>query len=207
MRSNICKIENGTKDLSAILKESERVAEYNGLTGKQALQLRLLCEELDGMLPNIIDDFSGSLWIDYDDGVCKINVSVKIPELTASKKRGLIEISGDKKNASAIGIVGKIRSAVEDFLLNEEEYVSSTSAGLLYPSEGFSEGVDYSYIWSLEQYRNTVNEETETAAWDELEKSVIASVADDVIVGVKGSVADIIIVKKLDKEIKYENSF
>ena len=207
MRSNICKIENGTKDLSAILKESERVAEYNGLTGKQALQLRLLCEELDGMLPNIIDDFSGSLWIDYDDGVCKINVSVKIPELTASKKRGLIEISGNKKNASAIGIVGKIRSAVEDFLLNEEEYVSSTSAGMLYPSAGCSEGVDYSYIWSLEQYRNTVNEETETAAWDELEKSVIASVADDVIVGVKGSVADIIIVKKLDKEIKYENSF
>ena len=32
-------------------------------------------------------------------------------------------------------------------------------------------------------------------AWDELEKSVIASVADDVIVGVKGRKADLIIVK------------
>ena len=83
MRSDICKIEKGTKDLSAILKESERVAEYNGLTGKQALQLRLLCEEVDGMLPNIIDDFGGSLWIDYEDGGCKVNVSVKIPDLTA----------------------------------------------------------------------------------------------------------------------------
>ena len=47
MKSNICKIEKGTKDLEAILKESERVAEYNGLTHKQSLQLRLLCEELD----------------------------------------------------------------------------------------------------------------------------------------------------------------
>jgi hypothetical protein len=195
MRSNVCKIENGTRDLAAILQESERVAEYNRLTDKQTLQLRLLCEEVDGMLPNIIDDFSGSLWIDYDNGVCKVNVSVKIPDLTAEKKKRLIDISGDKKNASAIGIVGKIRSAVEDFLLNEEEYVSSTSAGLFHPSTGFSEGVDYSYIWSLEQYRNTVNE-TETAVWDELEKSVIASVADDVIVGVKGNQADIIIVKK-----------
>ena len=29
MRSNVCKIENGTKDLEAILKESEKVAVYN----------------------------------------------------------------------------------------------------------------------------------------------------------------------------------
>ena len=32
--------------------------------------------------------------------------------------------------------------------------------------------------------------------WDELEKSVIASTADDVIVGVKGKRADIVIIKK-----------
>ena len=66
MKSNVCKIEQGTKDLAAILKESERVAEYNGLTHKQALQLRLLCEEIDGMLPNMIDNFEGNLWIDFD---------------------------------------------------------------------------------------------------------------------------------------------
>ena len=195
MKSNVCKIENGTRDLAVILKESERVAEYNCLTDMQALQLRLLCEEVDGMLPNIIDDFKGSLWIEYDNGICKVNVSIKIPELTAGRKRDLVEISSNKKNASATGIVGKIRCAVEDFLLNEEEYVSSTSAGLFHHSTGFSDGVDYSYIWSLEQYKNTVNEETETVAWDELEKSVIASVADDVIVGVMGNRADIIIVK------------
>jgi hypothetical protein len=196
MRSNVCKIENGTRDLAAILQESERVAEYNRLTDKQTLQLRLLCEEVDGMLPNIIDDFSGSLWIDYDNGVCKVNVSIKIPEMTSVRKRELVEISSNKKNASAIGIVGKIRSAVEDFLLSEDEYARSTSVGLFHPSTGYSEGVDYSYIWSLEQYKNTVNEESKAVAWDELEKSVIASVADDVIVGVKGNQADIIIVKK-----------
>ena len=45
-------------------------------------------------------------------------------------------------------------------------------------------------------YRNNVTEEAEPVYWDELEKSVIASVADDVIVGVKGNQADIIIVKR-----------
>ena len=46
MKSNVCKIENGTKDLAAILKESEKVAVYNELTHKQTLQLRLICEEV-----------------------------------------------------------------------------------------------------------------------------------------------------------------
>ena len=121
MQSHVCVIEKGSKDLDTILKECEKVAEYNGLTDKQALQLRLLCEEVDGMLPNIIDDFSGKLWIEYDSGVCKVNVSIKIPDLNAGKKKELIEISTGKKNSSAVGIVGKIRNAIEDFLLNEEE--------------------------------------------------------------------------------------
>ena len=56
MKSSVCKIEQGSQDLEAILKESERVAAYMGLTHKQTLQLRLLCEEMDGMLPHIIDD-------------------------------------------------------------------------------------------------------------------------------------------------------
>ena len=196
MRSNICKIEKGTKDLAAILEESERVAEYNGLTQKQSFQLRLLCEEIDGMLPNIIEDFEGTLWIDFDDGVCKVNVSVKIPEFDARKKENLIEISKEKKNAAAVGVVGKIRNAIENFFFsekNEDAYASSsTSFGL---STGYSEGVDYSYLWSLEQYRSSVKKDS-VEEWDELEKSVIASVADDVIVGIKGKQADITIIKK-----------
>ena len=195
MQSHVCVIEKGSKDLDTILKECEKVAEYNGLTDKQALQLRLLCEEVDGMLPNIIDDFSGKLWIEYDSGVCKVNVSIKIPDLNAGKKKELIEISTGKKNSSAVGIVGKIRNAIEDFLLNEEEYTVSTSAGFQ-RSTGFSEGVDYKYIWSLEEYRGCVNQDEAPEAWDELEKSIIASLADNVLVGVKGNQADIAIIKK-----------
>ena len=194
MKSNVCKIEKGSKDLAAILKESERVAEYNGLTHKQSLQLRLLCEELDGMLPNIIDDFDGELWIEYEEGVCKVNVSVEIPELNTAKKEELIAVSKNKKNAAAVGIVGRIRNAIENFFLSEEAQVSmGVSSGSMYLFNGY---MDYAHLWSLQQYRTTVKKEENTEEWDELEKSVIASVADDVIVGVKGKKADIVIVKK-----------
>ena len=197
MKSNVCKIDKGTKDLVSIFKESERVAEYNGFTHKQALQLRLLCEEIDGMLPNIIDDFDGDFWIEYEEGVCKVNVSIKIPEINAGKKEELISISKDKKNAAAVGIVGKIRNAIENFFLNEEAMVAfSASANTFHLATGFSDGVDYSYLWSLDQYRSTVTKDEQEGAWVELEKSVIASVADDIIVGIKGKQADIVVVKK-----------
>ena len=196
MKSNVCKIVNGTSDLAAILKESDKVASYSELTHKQALHLRLICEEIDGMLPNILGDFEGKFWIELEDGVCKVNVSIEILELDASKKEELISLSKDKKNAAAVGILGKIRNAIENFFLHEEamsDYV--TSSGTFYMASGFSECVDYSYVWTLDQYRKQVRSEELPENWDELEKSVIASVADDVIVGVKGKRADIIVVK------------
>lgn len=196
MRSNICKIEKGTRDLAAILAESERVAEYNGLSHKQALQLRLICEEIDGMLPNIIDEFDGELWIEFEDGVCKVNVSIHIPELNTDKKKELIDIAKNRKNSAAVGIVGKIRDSIENLLL-EEPIIAPLQLGSLGFGAGYIEGVDYAYCWRLDDYRVTVVQE-EKDAWDELEKSVIASVADDVIVGVKGKKANIIIVKKFD---------
>ncbi len=199
MKSNICKIEKGTRDLAAILAESERVAEYNGLNHKQTLQLRLLCEELDGMLPNIIDDFDGELWIEFENGVCKIKVSINIPDLNVDKKNELISVARNKKNAAAVGIVGKIRNAIENFFLFDAETGCFNIPVESYAfAAGYSEGVDYAYIWRLEEYRGSVRREEKAEEWDELEKSVIASVADDVIVGVKGRKANITIVKKFD---------
>ena len=196
MRSNVCRIENGTHDLNAIVAESEKVAVYNGLNKKQTLQMRLLCEEIDGMLPWIVEDFSGDLWIEFENDVCKVNVSLKLAELTVDKKEKLIDIAKNKKNAEAVGIVGKIRSGIEDFLLDDgmlPHFQSLSNPFQL--ATGYNSGVDYSYVWTLEQYRNSVKQEDQEAAWDELEKSVIASVADDVIVGVKGKQVDIVVVK------------
>ena len=196
MKSNVCKIENGTKDLAAILKESEKVAVYNELTHKQTLQLRLICEEIDGMLPNIIDAFNGDLWFEFEDGVCKVKISLRFDEFTAEKKEELVGIAKNKKNASAVGIVGKIRSAIENVFLDETSArMFSVSASSMYMSTDYHDRVDYSYIWKLEDYRNNARSAEKTEDWDELEKSVLANVADDVVVGVKGKQADIVIVK------------
>ena len=193
MKSNVCKIEKGTKDLTEILGESEKVAAYNGLNHKQTLQLRLLCEEIDGMLPQILGDFEGEIWIEFEKSVCKVNVSIVFEDFTADKKKELISISKNKKNVAAKGITGKVRSVVEDLLL--DEYAQQSLAMPLNVCYLPVEHMDYTYLWSLGQYKDEVKKEEKAEQWDALEKSVIAGVADDVIVGVKGKKADIIVVK------------
>ena len=197
MRSNVCKIEKGTQDQAALFMECEKVASYNGLDHKQALQLRLLCEEIDGMLPWLIEDFECKLWIDFEDGVCKVNVSIGAPDLTANKKEQLIAIAKNKRNAAAVGLVGKIRCCIEDFFLEEvlvHQY--PMSSGMFHLAGGYSDGVDFAYLWSLDQYRLSVQQEQQGEQWDELEKSVLASVADDVTVGVQAKQVNITVVKR-----------
>lgn len=196
MKSNVCKIEKGTADLSAILAESEKVAGYVGLDHKQAMKLRLICEEIDGLLPNITDEFEGDFWIEHENGTCKVNVSITVPEFNAAKKKELIALANDNRNAAASSIVGKIRNAIENFFLSEGSTDALDASSITFhAATGYSEGVDYSYLWTLQQYKGAMEKEN-TETWDALEKSVIASVADDVIVGVRGNRADIVIIKK-----------
>ena len=195
MVSNICKIENGTADLKAILQESERVGNYNGLTQKETLQLRLICEEIDGMLPNVIGEFNGDFWIEFEDDVCKVNACIDIPELNTTKKEELISLAKNKKNAAAVGIVGKIRNVIENLFLTEQATIVYDSDNSFYMTKGYHNQIDFSCIWSLNNYKTTC-EKADEDGWDELEKSIIANLADDVIVGVKGKKANIVVVKK-----------
>ena len=196
MKSNACVIEKGKKDIGAIFKECEKVAAYNELTHKQALQLRLLCEELDGMLPQIVGDFKGVLWFEFEGKLCNVKASVDLAEISQQSRQDLIAVAKNNKNASVKGVVDRIRAAIENYFLDDDlcdmPVMSSSDLNMAY---GYCDAMDYSYYWSLERYRTNTKREEKTEAWDELEKSVIASVADDVIIGVKGRHADITIVK------------
>ena len=197
MKSNVCKIDNGIKDLEEILQESENVANYIGLNQNQTLQLRLLCEEVDGMLPKIIGDFNGDFWIEFENRICKINISIELRDFTTQKKKELISVATNKKNAAEKGLISKICSAIEDFFLSEGNYEPyDMAAGCYYLPTELCTGADYYHLWGLQQYKNTITAEVNKEEWDELEKSIIASIADDLIVGVKGKKATIVIIKK-----------
>ena len=192
MKSNICKLEKGTKSLDEIFLESEKVAVYNELNPKHTLQLRLLCEELVNMLPFIISDFNGEFWMENQGNDYELCVRVSVENMDFDTRERLIKVSKRNKNAAVVGISGKIR-AVFDYMAMGGSDPMTSPAGRY----GFSTNIDFSQIWSLKQYRDSVkNDEKENNEWDEFEKSIIAKIADDVIVGVQGKSVNIIIKKK-----------
>ena len=72
MKSDLCKLTRNTVSLKNILQESEKAAAYANLDKKEALNLRLMAEELIGMLPELLDFSDGEFWIECE--VQKIHV-------------------------------------------------------------------------------------------------------------------------------------
>jgi hypothetical protein len=67
-----------------------------------------------------------------------------------------------------------------------------------YLSDYYSVDVHYTYAWTLDYYVKQQKEGTAESgeAWDQIEKSIVAKLADDVIVGVRGKKVEIVIKKE-----------
>ena len=194
MRSDVIAISRDADNLNKILCETEKTAEYAALNGKQAIRMRLIAEEFVGMLKELSQDFEGEFWGEREGMSFTFVAQLYINEaMDMQTKRKFIEISSDKKNAAAKGIMGKIRDVVENLLYPENAMYSASF--IAYQLET---AVLLNDQWTLNRYKDAERDNEEP--WDELEKSIIANLADDVVVGVKGNRVEIMIMKNFDKE-------
>lgn len=164
MRSSLYALPQNTVELAGILDEVDRCAAANGLERKKALQLRLLAEELNGVLPALLKVSEGTFWLENEGNHYQLHVSLNAAFASAAQQDMLIALSASGKNAAAEGIMGKIRFAAEKALLS----LPGTRD-----------------CWSLKEYRHRVKNEKEKTA--ELERSIIANLADDVTVAIRGN--------------------
>ena len=206
MKSNICKLNEDLTCLEAVLAEVEKVTTYNGLEDKKALRLRLLAEELCGMLPGLIENFSGKFWAENDGDDYELHVELKADDMNIDLRDELISISKSGKNAATKGIMGKIRAVAETMLLaaSDPNLPMPLPTGEFYDYHGYNMGfgyidpaiaaqTGYVYSWSLFNYKTAVEEKEDEYA--ELERSIVAKLADDIIVGVRGRNVEIVVKK------------
>lgn len=195
MKSNIIKINQEQDNLNKIFSEVKKTAVYAELDTKQTLRAQLIAEELVGMLDELSGDFEGEFWVEQNDLCFLFSVQLYINEnMDKQTKRRFINVSSDKKNSAAKGIMGKIRDIVENMLYPENAVYSADF--IAYQLET---AVLLDDEWTLTRYRDSQKENEEP--WDELEKSIIANLADDVAVSVKGKNVEILITKNFKKEI------
>ena len=189
MKSSVIKIDRSNENLTDILDETQKISACVGLDAKQSLRVRLLAEELVGMLKELSGCYEGDFWIEQDNLNFELITRIHLIQVMDKKtKKGFIDVSSSKKNAAATGIAGKLRNVVENMMYPEDAAYSANPLG--YGGEG---GAMLSTGWSLKKYKNAYMDDEDK--WDEIEKSIIANVADDVIVSIKGSDVEIVIRK------------
>ena len=193
MKTDVIKISRDEDNLNKILSETQNVAKTAGLSAKQSIKMRLIAEEFVGMMKELSQDFDGEFWIEHEGLSFSFISQICINEVMDKQtKRRFIDVSFDKKNAAAKGIMGKIRDVVENLLYPENAMYSPS-----FISYQLETAVLLNDQWTLNRYRDA--ERNNAEPWDELEKSIIANLADDVIVSVKGNKVEIVILKNFNE--------
>ena len=200
MKTDVIVVSSKGARMEEALKEVDKVAGYKGLSHKSALHLRLLTEEMMGLMRSITGETEGCFWIEDQDNVYELHLQTTT-RMTSLKREKLLSAATSGKNESAKGFMGHIR---DFFDRGADEDIAAYGSPLLMAGafeKSSTPALDWE--WSMTRYEDELRASIQRqdaaalAAWDELEKSVVARVADDVKVSIKGRTAEVTIVKKI----------
>ena len=210
-RSDNLYIDHTEESAAKALKMADEFLAIQDINKKTTIRLRLLVEETIGMVKAMTGDFNALFHMEEDNGEFRIVLTCKTL-MDKEKKSSLLSVASSGKNAAVKGFMGKISEIIENGILNFDDVMklnqqygggsvdymcmgmgSMGTVPLAVPVE--SEPV----TWSLSNYRNALEESSDNnapakEAWDELEKSIVANIAKDVIVGVKKDRVDVTII-------------
>ena len=211
MQTDKIKIRSNGEGAEKALEETARFSVYMGADSKSALQLRLLSEETISMVNAITGECEAVFWLEsVKERLCRIHLEART-SMDYIKKQELIDVSTDKRNSAAKGIMGKIRELIETGLYSIDRIgqlkMEYGETPVMYGTMGRCDVETASmnaciYQWSLEKYRKGMEEaerkeENLGEEWDELEKSIVANIADDVRVAVSGDHVELVLEKRI----------
>ena len=177
MRSYEIQLVNREKELRGVFKETERAAEIAGLIGREKLQLLLLAEETISMLRSITGEINACFWIVWEGKDFQIHLNAR--QKLGNEQRGqLIRSSTSQTNDAAKTFLGKLRDAFEQAMSIQRDISN------YYSASGVSRSADPS------------DEIIQKEKWDEYERSILLSVADNVCISIRGGFVEMVISKK-----------
>lgn len=202
MRSDVIHISSEGAGIAEALKQTESVAVYKSLSRKDSIHLLLLTEEMTGMMKALTGEHSADFWIEAEGDTFCLHLKTETPMNTELRKK-LLSASTSGENIAAKGVMGKIKDIFSRILEPSEapipkEYMAGFESQSLPTSEAAAVARNmpiYSTgIWSLNRYKAA--KESSGEAWDELEQSVVANIADEIEIGIADNAVEMIIYKK-----------
>jgi len=195
MKTDVLLVSSSGNQIEQALDQAEKVAAYKGLSAKNALHLRLLTEEMMGMMRSITGETEGRFWIEDHDGEFQLHLLVNT-RMDMDKRDQLLSVSTSGKNEAAKGLMGRLRSFFDQGA--DMPYIPMYHADMM----GEATGAALDWEWSMMDYENELRQWTDKddkarEMWDEIEKSVVSHVADEIKVSIRGPKAEMIIMKKM----------
>ncbi len=193
MKTDVITVTGSEESTAAALAQVDKIADYKELSSKNSLHLRLLVEEMMGMMRSITGEAKGEFWIEEDKAEYKLHLRVDT-SMNPEKREKLLEASTSGKNEAAKGLMGRLR--------NFFEQADGTQSSYMYHPTMLETAGALDWEWSMVAYQQELSryldeDEGSREVWDELEKSVVTHVADDVKVSIKGRCVEMIIIKKM----------
>ena len=198
MKTDVISVSSRGSRMESALLQADKVAAYKGLSAKDALHLRLLAEEALGLMRSITGETDGLFWIEDRDDEYELHLQVQTA-LSEDKRARLLSVSNSGKNESAKGLMGRLRAFFD--WDSDEDTAACSSLYLPDMLESSSPMLDWE--WSMKRYESILSSRIvqdapgAQEAWDELEKSVVKNVADDVKVYIRSGTVELVILKKL----------
>ncbi|MCL2003092.1 MAG: hypothetical protein FWG72_03680 [Oscillospiraceae bacterium] len=191
MKSDIYTEEHG---METILAEMDRIGQFCKLSRLSARRLRLIAEEMLSLTVRLFDNLKYEFYAENNEKHFTLNLTAETA-VTQSKKDKMLSLSTSGKNKAAQGLFGKISSVFESLLVDggghDPIYVP------------YYDSIGMATYFSLSAYRDAINEtpyasaEEKQEQWDGLEKSIIATLAKDVVIGVRSSKVEMIVAIEL----------
>ena len=195
MKSDVIVVSSKGQGMDAALAQADRTAEQLGLSPREALHMRLLVEEMMGLVRSVIGQLEGKFWIETEGKAYRLYLRT-VTLMDAEQRAQLISSSSSGKNEAHRGLMGKIRAFFEPMPIDETPaYLMNTVV---------TTGAEGDIVWSMNDYRDQLNRSKDEAGdaqeeWDELEKSVVSHIADNIKVSIRGSDVELTIHKGLKR--------
>lgn len=176
MKSLICPIEGNERDIERAIAEADCFAKLEGLNDQQANIIRLLADEMLGMVNGLFVSGLGRFWIEHNQNCFELNLAVET-EVGIRAKSVLDSTSANTEYKGFTGLVKKATDAVSQ-MINDSGADSISNYDI--PFEGINTVDQGVYEWSLQKFEESCERDEKASLYDELEIPVIKKFSKDI---------------------------
>ena len=163
MKSDIISIDHEGKGFENCLKETEKFAQYQGLTAKQTIQLKMIVQEMLSLARSVTGGMQASFWLEGEGKSCDTCMTTHTV-MDKEKRYLLLSSATSRKNEITNTFLGKLRNAFEEAMTAEADHT----------------------FYDMPSHAEDFGGPVEDTDWDRFERSVLRGLADNVKIAIRG---------------------